>query len=524
MSRSLFRRLQRRFGRPVSPSVRDRRLAAHRAALARLLPFRLITSALPGVPGRALRVAVIGGGFAGLAAANTLQNIGCTVALFEAREEVGGRVETTRTHITNRLLERGAELIGRNHHTWIDYAHHYGLGLSVLTTDDQYEGMRLTQPIRVGGRELSESQAQQLYASMSAAKDELNRLSQAITDDLLLEPWRVADASRLDSQTIQSWIRSRSSNPRLQAALEFEFANDMAVPTDRQSLLAILAQVAAGGHELYWEHTEVYRCEDGNQELARRMVRAMADPSSARPARPVRPVRFHLNERVEEINMRGGELHLRTSLPPGHPPPPSGPGDYVCDYAVLAVPPTVWRDIRVNGGPITTTPVQCGPAVKYLAPTQTRYWIHNRRAPSAVDTSFGAIWEGTDNQMGAGNIDVSVFAGGPLADAVTRGDHHTYFARGINRLLGGGSVRVYRGDYANWPATNHIGTGYSCPGPGEVTGAVRRLNETTLINKIYFAGEHVSPGFFGYMEGALQSGIRAAVRIAEDSRIRIPLG
>ena len=466
---------------------------------------------MAGSPGRSLRVAVIGGGFAGLAAAGALQNLGCTVTLFEARGNIGGRVESTSTFIDTRILERGAELIGRNHPTWIHLARHYELGLSVITTDDEYQGARLTQPFRVNGHDISESQAQQLYVAMKSALDELTRRAEVITDDILLRPWEASNATSLDKETIRSWILSRGSNTLLQEALEFEFANNMAVATDRQSLLGILAQIAAGGRRLYWDETEVYRCEDGNFALASRLATSMEDNQPR--------VTIRLGEQVTHIDRVETGLSLRsfTGLPVN-----ARAHTTLCDYALLAVPPSVWSTIRVNGAPIAAPAVQTGPAVKYLAHTSKRFWIANRKAPSAVDTRFGGVWEGTDNQMGSQNIDLTVFAGGPYAEAV-RGDPEAYFNPGIDRLLSGYEQHYVNKSYANWPIEQHIRTGYSCPGPGEVTGAVRLMNTTDLLGRIFFAGEHVSPGFFGYMEGALQSGLHAAYRIAEASNIRIPL-
>jgi monoamine oxidase len=40
---------------------------------------------------------------------------------------------------------------------------------------------------------------------------------------------------------------------------------------------------------------------------------------------------------------------------------------------------------------------------------------------------------------------------------------------------------------------------------------------------IFLGGEHVSPPFFGFMEGALQSGIKAAERVAKAAKIPIPV-
>src|SRR5262245_46937453 len=127
MSRSLFRRLHRRFGPRLLPRERDRLVERHRAQLARLLPFQLLTTRATGLQSRSVRVAVVGGGFAGLAAALALQDMSCQVTILEARPNIGGRVNSTRTYVPGRILERGAELIGRNHPTWIELAGAFGL-------------------------------------------------------------------------------------------------------------------------------------------------------------------------------------------------------------------------------------------------------------------------------------------------------------------------------------------------------------------------------------------------------------
>lgn len=52
---------------------------------------------------------------------------------------------------------------------------------------------------------------------------------------------------------------------------------------------------------------------------------------------------------------------------------------------------------------------------------------------------------------------------------------------------------------------------YSCPHPGEATTSWPQLASEFL--GLAFAGEHACPGFFGYMEGALESGINAVLRV-----------
>jgi len=80
---------------------------------------------------------------------------------------------------------------------------------------------------------------------------------------------------------------------------------------------------------------------------------------------------------------------------------------------------------------------------------------------------------------------------------------------------------LVRSEFANWPAEPFIRTGYSCPAPGQVMTLLLWMQEG-IADRIFFAGEHVSPPFFGFMEGALQTGLAAAGRIALAAGISLP--
>jgi monoamine oxidase len=69
-------------------------------------------------------------------------------------------------------------------------------------------------------------------------------------------------------------------------------------------------------------------------------------------------------------------------------------------------------------------------------------------------------------------------------------------------------------EFVPWPLEKWTGGGYSCPAPGEVCRVGPNLDRP-LARRLYFAGEHTCLPFFGYMEGALQSGLRVAQHILE---------
>jgi monoamine oxidase len=65
----------------------------------------------------------------------------------------------------------------------------------------------------------------------------------------------------------------------------------------------------------------------------------------------------------------------------------------------------------------------------------------------------------------------------------------------------------------DWPADPWTMAGYSFPAPGQITRTGRTLRDG--LGRLHFAGEHTSYKFVGYMEGALDSGVSLARRIAK---------
>src|SRR6476620_1219586 len=76
---------------------------------------------------QAMRVVVIGAGFAGLAAADALAGAGIETVVLEARDRVGGRV-WSRELPNGAVVEMGAEFVLPGNDTLKGYAERFGLG------------------------------------------------------------------------------------------------------------------------------------------------------------------------------------------------------------------------------------------------------------------------------------------------------------------------------------------------------------------------------------------------------------
>jgi monoamine oxidase len=400
----------------------------------------------------------------------------------------GGRVlslQGASAFVPNRILEAGAELIGLNHPVWLLLAKKFGLALSVVTPEDDFAGAGLDMPLYLDGADRDSTQQERIYSEMKAVFHEFAKASEQVR---FWDPWNSPNAAGLDAQDLHTYIQRATKDRLIQMALEVEFEFNNAQPPSSQSWLANLAQFAAGGGDDFFEDTEVFRCAAGNQTLAKNLADSL-------------PV---VSGQVTNINInaKGVTIEYQTNGSPS-----TDPKRY--DYVIVATSVAAAANITINGQKGWLPQVNAGPAVKYLAHVDTRFWIQKGLAPSGMSDELGLTWEGTDNQMDTADFDLSVFAGGRLAAKASKKG----FQRPLSNLYG--KVPMIDDLFQNWPALPNIGTGYSCPGPGQVTGAQQQY--TTLgsryDDRLFVAGEHTSPAWFGYMEGALQSGLIAAVRL-----------
>ena len=131
-----------------SPGMTRRRVIAAMAASA-ALPLAACDP-LPSLRKRS-RVAIIGGGLAGLEALRRLRAKGVDARLYEARGRLGGRVFTTRSGPVP--ADDGGQFINGDHTDVIDLARHYGLKLI-----DRSPLRGVTMPITGEGRIVGEAE------------------------------------------------------------------------------------------------------------------------------------------------------------------------------------------------------------------------------------------------------------------------------------------------------------------------------------------------------------------------------
>lgn len=507
MSRSLYAMLHRRFGPTLPDSERCvqieaklqelnlQRTKGQGAALSRDCLSKLSDTT----------VAIVGGGLAGLSAAWSLSPLKVMITIFEAHDEVGGRVRSDTTFTKDRIIEAGAELIGANHPKWLELARHFGLGLNVVTREEDYERAGLEVRTWID-KLLSRDDAKKLYERME------NEVLKPFGQDASLindpaQPWLQSTLAKLDKESVADQLRARNikKTDLLWRAMEMLLSNNNVVASlADQNYLALLCLISGGkfGNKEpymgYWRETEVFRCAAGSQALATNMAHELQSKYKCKIQRGTKVTDINLAKRV---TLKWENIHGKKQ------------GQGLFDYVILAVPPSVWGNLKITPfDPLKTIGLmQMGPAVKFLSNLSERFWIKQGNAPASWSSMIGQTWEGTDNQtrLGEQGIDLSVFAGGQV---------HTVaeFKKGLELLYPGYSTKIKPTKLhpdgtklVDWPNEPFIKTGYASPKPGQVFTVGKELNET-FQGRMFFAGEHTAMNFFGYMEGALSSGEHAA--------------
>jgi monoamine oxidase len=437
-------------------------------------------------------VIVVGAGLAGLCAAYELSQVGYKVTVFEARKRVGGRVESSRRFVTNRTVERGAELIGSNHPLWLAYKDKFGLKF----TDVKEYG---NSPIRLRGRTLTAEESHDLLDEIQDVWDALTDKAATILDPF--EPWINPNASTLDNISFVDWLDTEfpKCTPLCRDAVVEQLETDNGVSAENQSLLAVLAMVKGGGLASYWDDTEVYRCKGGNDRLARKFKEELK-----KAACPVR-----LKSAVRSILLKDGKVIVNVK---GRP-------QSAADDLILAVPPSVWGRIKFKNPDLDRklkTGPQMGENVKFLMKFNRRFWEDTGTSPTLTqDGPADLTWETTENAK-KGGFAMVAFSGGDDAHKCSQWPTSrvkTNYTKALQKVYVRIGPEMRAHDFANWPKEPWTRASYCFPAPGQVVpwGPMFKLG---YQKQIHFAGEHCCYAFMGYMEGALQSGFRTARRMA----------
>jgi monoamine oxidase len=430
-------------------------------------------------------VIVAGAGLAGLSAARELEARGAAVTVVEARRRAGGRVWTLRGAFAARQhAEAGADLIEEEQGHVLELAKALGLETSrILRGSFGFYG-----PDERGRR--------RIHAGPSAMARIGKYLGPVLQDFNLAEQrWDSPVAAAIGRRSVMTWLDEIRAPAPLKAGVRGLRGFFLADPEDL-SLLPLVEQFASDGAP---GQTKLFRIKGGNDRLATAIVSRLR--GAVLFDTMVRRVVQH-DDRVT-VTIEGlGKPHT----------------EITAEYLVCALPASTARGVLFD--PALPEPqhdaiahLRYGCATRLLLQFDRRFW-RTRGRPNAFGTDLetGAVWEGNEQQKGPQGI-LSFLAGGHASRAL-QDILHAEGERGVVNRIGwlGKPSRLVASRTIVWDHDPLARGGYAYFDPG--FNPLWRSWLARPAGRIVFAGEHTSIKYQGYMNGAVETGLRAAAEIS----------
>ena len=437
-------------------------------------------------------VVVIGAGLAGLTAARELSGAGLEVRVLEARDRVGGRTLSQSVGgDPEDVVELGGQWVGPTQHGVLSLAQDFGIR---------------TYPTHATGKNLFEDGHGKLkrysgtipilrphvMVDYGQADLRLKRLIKTVDPNA---PWEGKNAERLDEQSFGRWIRrtakTRTARETLAVACRAVFAVE---PADVSLLHVLFYAAAAGG----WDDlidteggAQQDRLAGGTQQLSIRMAEELGDRVEL--SAPVRSIR------AEGDGVVAGEVKARR--------------------AIVAVPPALAGRIEYDP-PLPgardqlTQRMPMGSVIKCMAVYEEPFWRDDGLTGQAISLP-GPAQVVFDNTPPNGSAGLIAFLEGKDARelaTVPETERREAVLRGFQRLFGQRAAHPAQYIEKNWSAEPYSRGCYAgILGPGAWTAYGRHLRES--VGRIHWAGTETATRWMGYLDGAIQSGRRAAAEV-----------
>jgi monoamine oxidase len=443
---------------------------------------------------RSAQVAVVGAGFAGLAAALDLTGRGIDCVVLEARDRVGGRV-LNHDIGDGKVVEVGGQWVGPTQHALLETAAQMGVatfpthahGENVI----EYRGAvsRYTGTIpRINPAVLLQ---------VEWARRRMNSMAARVP---LEAPWGAPKARRWDSVTFGEWMRLNAPSPGARMLIRLAIRSVFGTEPEDISLLHVLFYVhSAGGFDALVDTgggAQDARFVGGSQLVANRMAEKLGD-------------RVRLSSPVRRIEDTGSAVHIQAEAEV-----------IEAEHAIVAISPTLaarieWEPELPARRDQMTQRMPQGAIIKCMAVYDEPFWRAEGLSGSGLSDggSVNAIF---DNSPPDGSPGVLLgFLDGRAArrwGQATQAERRSEVVRVFGRLFGAKALTP--NDYVerNWAAERWSRGCYSGAfGPSGWTDFGQALRQP--VGRIHWAGTETATVWNGYIDGAITSGLRAAAEV-----------
>ena len=448
-------------------------------------------------PPEPVDVVVVGAGLAGLTAARALLAAGRSVVVLEARDRVGGRTLTRR--VNGAVLDLGAQWIGPGQRRIGALARELGLatfpthtaGKKVIAVDDRVRTYAGTIPALP-------------FFDLLRLNHLLGRLTRLSRDLDPARPWEHPQAREGDGVTLEAWRRRATGARRARDVLDVAVRTILGAEPGEVSLLQFLSYARAAGGLMPLVEEEGGAQQDrfvgGAQEVALRLAQGLGP-------------RVELQAPARAIEQDGREVRVVTDR-----------GTWRGARAIVAVPPALAG--RIEYAPSLpaardqlTQRWPMGATVKCFARYEAPFWRARGLAGLAVNTRgpVSAVFDASGPDGGAAALlCFGVGREARLWSVRPEAERRAVLTENLVRLFGQDAARpleLIEQDWSTEPWTRGCPVG--SPAPLTLVACGSSLRRP--VGRLHWAGTETAAEWTGYMEGALESGERAAREVLEGS-------
>lgn len=453
---------------------------------------------LSGKPNKDSSVAIVGAGLAGLHAAWVLKKADINATVYEATDRIGGRVYTTKDLVApNITTELGGEFMDTNHQDMWNLIKEFKLDTYNCLADAK-DNHLVRHTFLFGGQVRSEEEILAEFKKIVA---------QIQKDKNSIENENAVRCLKLDGMTMKDYLESLHVTGWFYDLLYWVFTSEFGMDADEANSLNLIDLIGVGTtgeFAVFGDSDEGYKIAGGNDLL----TKALADGLGEQIQLKHKLIALDKNERQYILSFEGGTSAL-------------------ADYLVIAVPFTTLRLVNISKQ--VGIPPKISKAIKELGygtnsklflSFNERYWRAKKSTGYLFAQTLQNGWDSSqlqNNNNGPGGY--TIFLGGKAgANLQSAPDVEKQFLPelelafpGITKALNDKVTPIA----FNWSKSPDFLCSYSCPKVHQAISMSGRNFTDLKAGNLFFAGEHCSEKFQGFMNGAAETGRVAAEKIIQ---------
>ncbi len=443
-------------------------------------------------------VAIVGGGMSGLSAAYYLRRKGVKATVFEGDKRAGGRIKSGLMFGSGSLTtEIGAEFIDTVHSDMLWFTRALGFQDKLIDVEQDKFGIRDAFFLENQHHNLRDVVAElgAAYPRILADQKNMERRQAAAFD-------RISMGEYIDGLPVSGWVKKM---------LHVAYIGENGLETGEQSAANLLDIFEIRNENFYpfGSSDERFKVIGGNEQIPQGLAKMLAE--QMRYEHRLVSLRENSNRSLTLVFSENGTTREATF-----------------DLVILTLPFTVLREVDVQMElPLLKQQVikelGYGTNSKFIVETRERTWRQRGYRGFLFNEQIHNGWDASQMQQGNEGVGAfTCFLGGERGRTATRGTEQELSAQLMPQLEGAfpGSQTSLTGktELAHWPGNPFVRGSYSCFRPGQVgrfEGAA-----AAPVRRLYFAGEHCSSEYWGFMNGAAETGRKVAEQVLKRMRVR----